>query len=96
MRYLYYYQGSLNPKNKVEELFYHYLKSFNRSLFLYMDLGVIMEEMKKEAAKISQENKRCRPVEIKFSPVNPNGDIHLFVGTGDTTSFKATFLKIND
>jgi len=96
MKYLFYYKGSRNPKNKADIFAYVFLKTFDRQLFSKVYVKDAQSIMLDKIKLINAENPRCTPVILKFNEDLASGDISLFVGDGDTTSFQATFLKVRE
>jgi hypothetical protein len=93
MKYLFYYKGSNNPKNKLESEVYEYLKQGDRLPFddtsLLRTQGAILHQVN----NLNHKYNRCTPVKLKFQEQR-SGDISLFIGSGDTSPFNATFLKV--
>lgn len=92
MRYLYYFKGTNNPKNKLEEEVYAYLQAGDRLPVNADDFPRLKNAMLYQVECFNKKYPRCKPVVVKFKDLN-NGDVAVFVGCGDTSPFHGTFLK---
>ena len=93
MNYLFHVQFALTPKNNLEKEVYEYLKQGNRLPVSTEGMERLQQAMLYYVQNLNLKHKRCSPVALSFQPLK-NGDIALFIGHGDVSSFRATFLKV--
>lgn len=95
MKYLFHYQGSLKPKNQLEDAIYKFLKKEDRMIIPDDMLQVYKNRIIDHVNALNKDYSKCADVQILFNKsANEHGDIWLFIGKGDTSPFHASLLKM--
>lgn len=57
--------------NNLEKALFEYAQSIDRKLFDYDQLEVVKEKINSKIEELNNQNKRCKPMEIRFLPGYP-------------------------
>lgn len=95
MKYLFHFKNANNPKNKLETEIYAYLKGSDRLVIMAEDLERVKAATLYQVKCLNEKYSRSKPVPVAFKPSTFNDDIHVFVGTGDTSPVNLTLLAFD-
>lgn len=95
MKYMLHYQWHNRPKNQIEAELYDQIKLADRKVFDQDTLNLYKTYLFGFVEGLARKHKRCTPVKLSFpESQSSSGDVSIFVGTGDTSTLRATFLRI--